>query len=118
MRIWKRSTRRLLACSGTLLLIGGLTLATASPANAETCSQQPAWSDKDLYGYGYGFFDETELHSGIEGVCPAVGWAGAGTKMWYHCYVYNYYGTTWTNVRIDGTDINGWVYDGNSETSG
>lgn len=41
-----------------------------------------------------------------------------GTHVYYHCYVKNDYGNTWTHVRIAGTSIEGWTSDDNLDDHG
>jgi hypothetical protein len=116
MRIRKRSSW--LASAATLpLLIGGLTLVTASPASAVTC-EHPAWADNDKSGSGFGVLSSTPVRTGVEGACDATAYVGSSVRLWYHCYVFNSFGNTWTNVRIDGTNIVGWVADVNLNNGG
>ena len=44
------------------------------------------------------------------GGCPATAYVGSGVKLYYHCFTFNEYGNTWTNVRIGGTEIIGWKW--------
>ncbi|HEV2886974.1 MAG TPA: hypothetical protein VGX49_08710 [Jatrophihabitans sp.] len=90
-------------------MIGGLAIATAGPADAITCTH-PGWSDKDP-GSGTGNSSSTPVHTGPAGSCAVVATVGTAVVLHYHCYVVNSAGNTWTNVRIDGTNIDGWVWD-------
>ncbi len=112
------SARRLVASAAALpLLIGGLTLATAGPADALTCTH-PAWSDKDTSGSGRVTADSTPMRTGPESSCSVVAYVNTSATLWYHCYVSNAAGNTWTNVRIDGTNLTGWIYDANLNDNG
>ena len=113
------SVRRRLAVSAATfpLLIGGLAVATAGPADAVTCTH-PAWSDKDKGGWGTGNSSSTPVRTGPSAECAVTAYVGTSVVLWYHCYVFNSAGNTWTNVRIEGTNINGWVYDGNLDNNG
>lgn len=111
-------TRRTLA--GVLavpLVAAGLVIAGTGTAAAETCTH-PAWSDKDNGGSGTGNSSSTPIRTGPEAVCGVVATVGTAVVLYYHCYVVNSAGNTWTNVRISGTNIDGWVYDGNLDDFG
>jgi hypothetical protein len=41
------------------------------------------------------------------------GYIGAGTRVYYQCYVVNNYGNKWWLVRVAGSSTSGWTYDGN-----
>jgi hypothetical protein len=112
------SVRRLALSAAALpLVIGGLAIAAAGPADALTCTH-PAWSDRDTSGSGTGNSSSTAVRTGPESSCGTVATVGTSVVLWYHCYVSNAAGNTWTNVRIDGTNITGWVYDGNLDDGG
>jgi hypothetical protein len=89
-----------------------MVILTPGVAEAATCGQ--SWSDKDKSGSGFpdgpGSPSQVTLPSGIYGACSSRGDV-YGIRLCYHCYRVNSYGNTWTNVRIDGTNVNGWVYD-------
>jgi hypothetical protein len=108
-----RIPRRFLAAAAAVpLLASAMVVLTPGVAEAVTCGQ--SWSDKDKSGSGFpdgpGSPGEVTLRSGIYGDCASRG-TTYGIRLWYHCYRANSYGHTWTNVRIDGTNVNGWVYD-------
>jgi len=107
-----RFPRRFLGAAAVVpLLASVMVVLTPGVAEAVTCGQ--SWSDQDKGGYGYpdGPGDGTvTMHTGIYGACPSAGTV-RGFKLWYHCYRTNSYGHTWTNVRVDGTTVSGWVYD-------
>jgi hypothetical protein len=110
--------RRLAVGAATLpLVIGGLAIATAGPADALTCTH-PAWSDSDKSGSGRVTANSTPMRTGPEASCGVVAWVNTSATLWYHCYVFNSAGNTWTNVRIDGTNLIGWIYDGNLNDGG
>ena len=109
--------RRLAVGAATLpLVIAGLAIATAGPAEAVTCTH-PAWSDKDP-GSGTGNSSSTPVRTGPSAECGVVATVGTDVALLYHCYVTNSAGNTWTHVRIGGYNINGWVYDGNLDDGG
>lgn len=98
------------------LVVGGLAVLTPGTAEAATCGQ--SWSDKDKTGYGYGIASsghpyDVPIRSGIYADCAETSAVSTGVKLWYHCYRINAYGNYWTHIRVDGTNINGWVYNGN-----
>ena len=107
-----RVPRRFLTAAAVVpLLASVMVVLTPGVAEAATCGQ--SWSDNDKTGFGYpdGPGDGTvTMHTGIYGACPSLGTV-RGFKLWYHCYRVNSYGHTWTNVRVDGTNVSGWVYD-------
>lgn len=52
------------------------------------------------------------IHSGPYAACSVVATPGKGRTVYYHCFVVNAYGNSWTHVRIAGTSTQGWIYDG------
>ncbi|HEX8766998.1 MAG TPA: hypothetical protein VF714_01435 [Jatrophihabitans sp.] len=110
--------RRLAVGAATLpLVIAGLVVATAGPADAVTCTH-PAWTDYDKSNWGTGNSSSTPVRTGPSAECGVIATVGTNVVLWYHCYVVNSAGNTWTNLRIDGTNISGWVYDGNLDDGG
>jgi hypothetical protein len=114
-------SRRFLASAVTIpVLAGGLVLVTPGVAEAVTCGQ--SWSNKDPNGSGTGKFDGTHytipMHTGIYGDCYVNAIVDVNKKLLYHCYRTNSYGHTWTHVRVEGTDVKGWVWDGNLNDNG
>jgi len=107
-----RVPRRFLATAAAVpLLASVMVVLTPGVAEAVTCGQ--SWSDNDKTGSGFpdGPGDGgVYMHTGYYGDCPSVGKV-RGYRLWYHCYRTNSYGNTWTHVRMDGSNINGWVYD-------
>jgi hypothetical protein len=111
MGIWRRPIRRWLAGAATVpLLVAGLSLVTASPADAITCIH-PAWSDKDQAGYGeiWGGYSNIHMYDGPMSTCMVVATLNPGQKLYYHCYYLNAAGNEYTHLRIAGTSIEGWV---------
>jgi hypothetical protein len=98
------------------LVITG-TAAMAHPAApaavAPLACTHPGWSDKDKESSGSvaDEFGYAEIHSGPNAGCTTVDYALSGEVLYYHCYVFNSAGNTWTHLRIDGTSIEGWVWD-------
>jgi hypothetical protein len=106
-----RISRRYLRAAAVIpLLASTMVVLTPGVAQAVTCGQ--SWTDKDKTGYGYpaGPGDgSVTLHAGIYGECDSKGTV-LGYRLSYHCYRVNSYGHAWTNVLLDGFDLNGWVY--------
>ncbi|MEU9012647.1 hypothetical protein AB0D12_23355 [Streptomyces sp. NPDC048479] len=53
------------------------------------------------------------LKTGPYATCSDVAQAQSGAKVWYHCYVVNSHGHTWTFMRIAGTNTSGWMSNDN-----
>jgi hypothetical protein len=102
--------RRLLTAAATLPLVVGLLVTGSSTASASSC-WQPAWTDKDKSGSGTVTNAPTAMHIGPEGGCQVIEEIYPGATLWYHCFVINSAGHSWTNVRISGSNISGWIYD-------
>lgn len=106
--------------TATLTLIAA-GLVGASPASA----QQPAapsgpgptgcghsWSNKDAGSGNANWTDPmAKLRTGPHANCSLVSWIPGGTKLYYHCYVVNAAGNTWTHARRAGFETMGWIYD-------
>nr|WP_237524323.1 MULTISPECIES: SH3 domain-containing protein [unclassified Streptomyces] len=90
-------------------------VASAATSGTAACTH-PAWSNKDS-GSGYVAGSSAPLRTGPSADCPTTATV-YGALLYYHCYVTNSAGNTWTHARIDGTQINGWIYDGNLTNSG
>ena len=107
-----RIPRRFLTAAAVApLLASAMVVLTPGVAEAVTCGQ--GWSDNDKTNYGYpdGPGDgSVTMHTGIYGDCASAGKVN-NIRLWYHCYRVNSYGHTWTHVRMDGSDVKGWVYD-------
>jgi hypothetical protein len=100
---------------GLAMASGGIVAAT--PAAAVSCSGW-GWSNKDA-GSGYMVTSGTHLKSGPYAACADLTTTvPVGTYLYYHCYVRNDYGNTWTHVRISGTSIEGWTSDDNLDDNG
>ncbi|MEV1008692.1 SH3 domain-containing protein [Streptomyces sp. NPDC049881] len=87
--------------------------ATAGETGAEACTH-PSWSNKDSdTGRLKSSKREAPIHTGPNAGCPAITVLLQGDVIYYHCYVVNSAGNTWTHirVRIDGSDFYGWVWD-------
>jgi hypothetical protein len=104
---WSRLLR---AIAAMVLVLGGLLVgAGSSQATTDVCTH-PAWSNKDG-GSGHGTQGSTPVHNGPYGDCPVVFYVSNSALLYYHCYVVNSYGNTWTHLRLSGTNLEGWVYD-------
>ncbi|WP_129843675.1 SH3 domain-containing protein [Streptomyces sp. RFCAC02] len=87
--------------------------AVAAEAGASACTH-PSWSNQDA-GTGELRGSETEaaVRSGPYSACPAVGYLHY-ELAYYHCFVANSYGNTWTHIRFVnsvGKSVNGWIWD-------
>ncbi|WP_240796353.1 SH3 domain-containing protein [Streptomyces sp. RFCAC02] len=106
-----------LGTSAALLAFGLGTApgAVAAETAAAACTH-PDWSNKDA---GVGSLEDgrssAPLHSGPNAGCPVVGEALFYMDIYYHCYVFNSAGNTWSHVRaynhFDDDSINGWIWD-------
>jgi hypothetical protein len=115
----RRPATRWLAGAATVpLVLAGLALTTAGSADAAAPCTHPAWSDKDNGGSGTGLSSSTSVRTGPSHDCAEVASVGTNVTLWYHCYVTNSVGNTWTNVRIAGTNIDGWVSDDELDNHG
>ncbi len=102
--------RRLLTAAATLpLVIGSMLITGSGTANASTC-WQPAWTDKDKSGSGTVTNAPTAMHVGADGSCQVIEEIYPGATLYYHCFVINSAGHQWTNARIAGSNISGWIY--------
>lgn len=110
MNIRRRSIRRWLAGAATLpLLVGGLSVVTASPADAITCIH-PAWSNKDTNsGQIWSGYHNINMYDGPMSSCIVVAVLNPGQILYYDCYYLNAAGNEYTHLRIGGTSIEGWV---------
>ncbi|MFI7273256.1 SH3 domain-containing protein [Streptomyces sp. NPDC049879] len=87
--------------------------AIAGESGAEACTH-PKWSNKDS---DTGRLKSSELlapiHTGPNAGCPITADILHGDVVYYHCFVNNSSGNSWTHVRvrIDVYDFNGWVWD-------
>jgi hypothetical protein len=108
--------RLLRAVAAIMLAVGGITVAAAAPAGAATCTH-PAWSNPDA-GSGHGNSSSTAIHDGPYSGCGIVTHVGSGTLLYYHCWLTNSVGNTWTHVRIAGGYTEGWVWDANLDDYG
>ncbi|WP_129840979.1 SH3 domain-containing protein [Streptomyces sp. RFCAC02] len=106
-----------LGTSAALLALGLGTApgAVAAESAAAACTH-PSWSNRDAgVGSLEGSRYEAPLHSGPNAGCPVVGEALFHMDIYYHCYVINSAGNSWSHVRaynrFDGESINGWIWD-------
>lgn len=101
------------AAAMTPLLMAGALVTVAAPSSyaaadgAQACTH-PAWSNKSS-GKGQPSGSVTYLRTGPNKDCGITAEVYSSV-MFYHCWVTNSAGNKWTHVRIDGTEINGWVY--------
>jgi hypothetical protein len=108
--------RLIRAVAAIMLAIGGITVAAAAPAGAATCTH-PAWTNPDT-GSGHGNSSSTAIHDGPNSGCPVTAYVGSGVLLYYHCWLANSAGNTWTHVRISGTYVEGWVWDAHLDDNG
>ncbi|WP_234345227.1 MULTISPECIES: SH3 domain-containing protein [Streptomyces] len=113
---------RLAAAVAAPLLLSGATLtatapaASAAPTGADACTH-PGWSNKSP-GKGTAKGGDAKVRTGPSQDCAVTATVGTSVVLQYHCWVQNSAGNKWTHVRIDGTQINGWVYNGNLDDGG
>jgi hypothetical protein len=91
---------------------------TPSPASA-SCSH--AHSNLDGAGSGRVSASALTRRSGPHTTCGALGQAGNGVQIFYHCFTIgeNVDGiNTWTWGRIAGTSQEGWFWDGGLNNGG
>ncbi|MFB9908746.1 hypothetical protein [Allokutzneria oryzae] len=116
-RKWAATVLPLMITSAVLAVAPS---ASAAPAGAAACTSH-RWSAKDS---NWGTTKDNTggpIRSGPHSSCSVVIWPTIHTKLFYHCYVRNEAGNTWTHVRPDqpnGTTLQGWVYDGNLDDGG
>ncbi|MFD5628554.1 MULTISPECIES: hypothetical protein, partial [unclassified Streptomyces] len=102
--------------SGSLAAVGlaaAATLGTAATSNAAAAISCSGWnhSNPDAgAGYSTGTY---ALKAGPYAACGNTGQTYNGTYLYYHCYVTNDYGNTWTWARISGSSTEGWISDAN-----
>jgi hypothetical protein len=85
---------------------------TAASAASPSACTMPSWSNKDARtGTVIAPSGVASMHNGPNSDCPILDTMFAGDKLYYHCYVYNSAGNTWTHLRLGGTQIQGWVWD-------
>ncbi|MFR9722448.1 SH3 domain-containing protein [Streptomyces sp. MS19] len=111
-----KSSRTKLAAAVLPLAFAATSLVAAPTATATesaTCTH-PAWSNKDS---DTGRLKSSELlapiHTGPNAGCRITADILHGDVVYYHCFVNNSSGNSWTHVRvrIDVYDFNGWVWD-------
>lgn len=49
--------------------------------------------------------------------CPTVGKIDSSVKLYYHCVYFNG-ANWWTHLRVEGTSVQGWMYNGNLNDDG
>ncbi|WP_203922671.1 hypothetical protein [Rugosimonospora africana] len=92
---------------------------TATTATADTARDMqplacthPAWSNKDSdTGHVFASDGDVAVHDGPNSGCAVSFYVDSTVLLQYHCYVRNSAGNTWTHVRADGTEFEGWVWD-------
>lgn len=104
-----------------LLVASAGLMATAPAAGAATSAAaactHPAWQNKSG-GEGTAAGSSALVRTGPSADCAVTAEVGTSVTLFYHCWVTNSAGNKWTHVRIDGTQINGWVYNGNLDDGG
>ncbi|MDQ1015172.1 SH3 domain-containing protein [Streptomyces afghaniensis] len=114
--------KKLWSAAATSVFLAAATLtaaapsATAAPAEAQACTH-PAWSNKSS-GTGTAKGDTALVRTGPSADCAVTAEVGTDRTLYYHCWVTNSSGNKWTHVRIDGLNVNGWVYNGNLDDGG
>ncbi|GAA2263625.1 hypothetical protein GCM10010232_64400 [Streptomyces amakusaensis] len=111
---------RLLAAVLPMIAAAGLVTA-AAPAQSATSASGPlgcshSWSNKDS-DYGY-VTSGSPLRPGPHSNCGTRATIYPSELLYYHCSIVNESGNGWTHVRLSGTDIQGWMYNGNLDDGG
>jgi hypothetical protein len=97
-----------IAVAGLATSVVGLTATDASAGAA--CGRAPA-SDIDHSAYVTANVN-TQIHTGSDINCTAIGLLSAGQRADYYCYTVNQSsGYTWTYLRDVATGKKGWVRD-------
>ncbi|MEV1008688.1 SH3 domain-containing protein [Streptomyces sp. NPDC049881] len=92
--------------------------ATAGETGANAC-QHPSWSNKDSGTGTIGdHINVGRIRTGPNEGCDVRHALFDDVTLYYHCFVLNSAGNTWTHVRVKGTDINGWIWDYNLNNGG
>jgi hypothetical protein len=107
---------------GLVLALGQFTPADAAPAAgvqpAATCQHFPA-PDLDKTGSGHvKSRSGAQVRPGPNSGCVSITSVFPSVTLYYHCFVINSSGNSWTNVRIAGSSVSGWVYDGDLDDGG
>ncbi|MEU5979645.1 SH3 domain-containing protein [Streptomyces sp. NPDC047315] len=109
----QKNRKRLFAGVLPLVAMAGLVTAATPAISAESsprsCSH--TWSNKD--GDTGRVRSSAPLRQGPHEACGSVAQVHNSSLLAYHCYMTNGVGNTWTHARIQGTNIDGWIYDGN-----
>lgn len=105
-----RFTRRAATLAAGTALLAGVSLGVGAPAASAGVPEHPcdyvAYSNVSS-GYGY-LLGDHNLQARPAAECDSVAYLGKGTKMYYWCYIVNYYGNQWIYGRVAGTDTRGW----------
>ncbi|MEU4181025.1 SH3 domain-containing protein [Streptomyces sp. NPDC026589] len=100
------------------LLVASATLTAAPSASAGSAAcTHPSWVNKDS-GSGYGQQLYERIRTGPSSDCPMTTWVPSSQRLYYHCYWNNSAGNNWTHVRVSGTEVNGWIWNGNLNDGG
>ncbi|MEU9608870.1 SH3 domain-containing protein [Streptomyces sp. NPDC017979] len=114
----QKNRKRLFAAVLPLVAMAGLVTAAtpAVSADAGPASCSHSWSNKD--GDTGRVKQTSPLRQGPHEACGSVAQVYTTSLLAYHCYMTNGVGNTWTHARIQGTDIQGWIWDGNLRDNG
>ncbi|MEV1005918.1 SH3 domain-containing protein [Streptomyces sp. NPDC049881] len=106
------------------LTIAATTLAVTPAAMADTQGAaaecyHPWWENKDS-DTGKTYEGSYSIRTGPNQGCPTVTPVIQSNVLFYHCFVTNSAGNTWTHVRVNmsGNDYWGWIWDGNLTDNG
>ncbi|MGW7411237.1 SH3 domain-containing protein [Streptomyces sp. NPDC054863] len=104
------------------LLLAGATLTVTAPAANAAPTSAPSAAPSAAYGCGHAWSNKSSgkgypkagvtvlIRNGPHESCSATWEATGRVLMQYHCWIENSAGNKWTHIRVDGTNINGWVY--------
>ncbi|MEU1312427.1 SH3 domain-containing protein [Streptomyces cinnamoneus] len=114
VKILTAAVAPLLAASAALAV--SAPQASAAPTGAESCTH-PSWSNKSgAKGTARGA--EAFVRTGPSDDCGTVAKVGTNVTLYYHCWVKNSSGNKWTHARIEGTNIDGWIYNARLDDGG
>ncbi|WP_424886961.1 SH3 domain-containing protein [Streptomyces sp. XH2] len=113
-RILTAAVAPLLAATAGLAVVAPS--AEAAPTGADACTH-PAWSNKSgAKGTAKGA--DAKVRTGPNEGCGVVATVGTSVTLYYHCWVNNSADHKWTHVRIEGSNLEGWVYNARLDDGG
>ncbi|MGW3208399.1 SH3 domain-containing protein [Streptomyces sp. NPDC001135] len=111
-------SRTMLAVAAPVIALASVTVAapTASASAASGCFNPPH-PDKDSATGHVNAGQTAPLRVGFNSACGTVVTLKSNWKLYYHCVAFN--GSSWwTHVRVEGSNLEGWVWDMNLNNGG